>query len=350
MARRNVFLYSGVVPGKSDEERVVKHTRKSKAISAVILCFLVMFTGLIVHRIIQNRRAPGLQEGMPENRAGGAPNQAGPGGSPGVGSRNATAVRVTPVVLGTVENRVMINGDVLADTRVSIYPTIVSTGKLVEARFRIGDWVERGQVVAVVDPSRPGEIYSPSPVVSTISGTILSAPVNPGDTVSSATAVYVVGDLSGLSVETFVPERFSTNIHRGLAAQVSFEAIPEESFAAEVDEVSPVLDPASRTLRIRLRFLRRDPRIRAGMFATVSLITNSRIDVPVIPRSAIINTYGSWIVFVVNEDSIAERREISLGLGSETRIEVLEGLALGERVVTTGQNFLSHGETVRVVE
>jgi RND family efflux transporter MFP subunit len=258
-------------------------------------------------------------------------------------------VRTTELGLGTIENSVVINGDVLARTQVAIYPTVA--GKLSERYFRVGDTVRQGEVVALIDPSRPGEVYSRSPVVSTITGTVLSAPVNPGDTLSTQTAVYVLGDLGGLTVETFVPERFATATRQGLAAQVSFEAIPGEFFRARIDEVSPVLDPASRTLRIRLRFTgTTDPRIRAGMFATVSLVTSSRTNVPVLPRGAVINTYGSWIVFTVDGDGIARRREIRPGLGNEELIEVLEGLELGEQVVIAGQNFLSDGEPVRVVE
>ena len=118
-----------------------------------------------------------------------------------------------------------------------------------------------------------------------------------------------------------------------------------------MEELSPVLDPASRTLRIRLRFSgRTDPRIKAGMFATVSLVTNTRRDVPVIPRGSVINTYGSWIVFKVNDRNIASRREISLGLENEEFIEVVSGLEEGELVVSQGQNFLSDGDLVRIVD
>jgi RND family efflux transporter MFP subunit len=267
--------------------------------------------------------------------------------------RTATAVRVSPVVLGTIENSVVINGDVLARNQVAIYPTVA--GKLAQARFGIGDRVNRGDVVAMVDPSRPGEVYSLSPVISTISGTVLQAPFSPGDTLSTGQAVYVVGDLSTLMVETFVPERFATAARMGLSAQVSLEALPGESFEAVVEELSPVLDPASRTLKIRLGFTgespnRIDPRIKAGMFATVSLVTNSRRDVPVIPRGAVINTYGSWIVFTVDDEGIARRRVLNLGIENETLFEVTAGLDLGERVVSMGQNFLSDGDPVRIVE
>jgi multidrug efflux pump subunit AcrA (membrane-fusion protein) len=279
----------------------------------------------------------------------GAGKAAGGGPAAGAGSRGATVIRATPVVLGSLENSVVINGDVLARTQVSLYPA--TAGRIAGMLVQVGDRVFQGQTLAMVDPSRPGEVYSLSPVVSAIAGTVLQAPVSVGDTVGTGTAVYVVGNLESLVVETFVPERFSTAVRTGLNAQVSFEAMPGERFAATVSETSPVLDPASRTLRIRLRFAGRpDPRIRAGMFATVSLTTNFRSGVPVIPRAAVINTYGSWIVFVVDENNLAERREIRLGLENEELVEVTGGLAPGELVVTAGQNFLSQGDPVRIVD
>ena len=270
-----------------------------------------------------------------------------PGGAGG--SQTATTVRITPVVRDTIESSVMLNGDVLAVNRVSLFPTV--SGRVTETLFSVGDTVSQGAVVAMVDPSRPGQIYSASPVLSTIGGTVLQVPVQRGDTVSPQTPVYVVGDLSSLMVETFVPERFSNAARRGLAAQVMLEALPGETFMAVVEELSPVLDPASRTLRIRLRFSgRMDPRIRAGMFATVTLVTNSRQNVPIIPRGSAISAYDSWVVFTVDEQNLAARRPIALGLENENYIEVLSGLEPGEMVVSAGQNFLSHGDLVRIVQ
>ena len=268
--------------------------------------------------------------------------------------RNAAVVRVTIVEPGTIENSVVINGDVLAQNQVSIFPTV--GGKLTESRFGIGDRVNRGDIVAMVDPSRPGEVYSHSPVVSTVSGTVLQVPFSIGDTVSTQSALYIVGDLSSLRVETFVPERFVSSIRLGLRAQIRLESIPGETFLAEIDEVSPVLEPASRTLRVRLRFidgqgrLDTDERIKAGMFATLSLVTRTRTNVPVIPRSSAINTYGSWIVFIVDANNIARRHEIELGIENEEQFEVLGGISLGDRVVTQGQNFLTDGDPVRIVD
>jgi multidrug efflux pump subunit AcrA (membrane-fusion protein) len=313
--------------------------KKTKILTPVLFVLAAVFILLTVRTLVR-RRGDAAGPGSGGAQAGQAVPQSG---------RSLTAVRVTPVAAGTIETSVVINGDVLAANQVSIYPAI--PGKLVRMNFSVGDTVNRGDMMAMVDPSRPGEVYSLNPVVSTVSGTVLKAPFSPGDTVNTGSAIYVLGDLSVLFVETFVPERFVTAVHHGLAAQVNFEALPGESFGAAVEEVSPVLDPGSRTLRIRLRFSgRRDGRIKAGMFATVRLVTDARAGVPVIPRFAMINTYGSWIVFVVNDGGIAERRVIRPGIENEEYVEILEGLEEGELVVTAGQNFLSDQDPVRIIQ
>jgi multidrug efflux pump subunit AcrA (membrane-fusion protein) len=323
----------------------------SRVVTVIIVALILFFAFLVGLNLYWGmRRVQGAPAGTAPSRepqgTGGTPQGGNPPGRES--ARTVTAVRVTEVAPETIENSVVINGDVLAASQVSIYPGV--GGKLTQLRYRVGDWVNQGQVVALVDPSRPGEEYSENPVLSTVNGTVLAAPLNPGDTVNSSTAVYIIGDLSNLVVETFVPERFSNVAQRGLGALVSLEALPGETFPAVVQELSPVLDSASRTLRIRLRFTNRDSRIRAGMFATVSLVTNTRRDVPVIPRGAAINTYGSWIVFVVDDQGVARRKVITLGIENEMVVEVLSGLEPGDRVVSAGQNFLSDGDPVRIVE
>jgi RND family efflux transporter MFP subunit len=257
-------------------------------------------------------------------------------------------VRVTPVVLGTIENSIVVNGDVIASRQVSLYPQLA--GKIAALHKRVGDSVAKNEITAYIDPSKPGEVFSKNPLRSTIVGTVIQAPFNVGDTVSTQSAIYIVGDLSSLVIETYIPERFTGSIKKTLAAEIYFDALPNETFVGIVREVSPIIDPASRTMRIQIQFVKQDPRIRSGMFATISLVINTKRDVPVIPRSAVINTYGRWIVFVADDTNIAQRREIATGLESDTEIEVISGLKIGERVVSAGQNFLSNGDPVRIAQ
>jgi len=325
---------------------------KSKIVTAVIFLLIAFFALLIFLKIIPEGKAQSDQSqgsppssGLPADAARPPDNSGGRGAA---ASRNATTVRVTPVVPGTIEKSVIINGEILARNQVTIFPTV--GGSLVESYRSVGDRVNRGDVVAMIDPSRPGQTFMRSPVVSTVSGTVLQASYSIGDTLTTQSPVFVVGDLSSLFIETNIAERFVASITLGMRAVLWFEAIPGETFTAEVTEINPVLDPASRTLRIRLRFLTPDPRIRAGMFATISLVTNRKVNIPIIPRLSVISTYGSWIVFIVDENNTAIRREVTLGIDNEEFIEVLSGLNIGENVVSTGQNFLSDGDLVRVVE
>ncbi|MCL2265408.1 MAG: efflux RND transporter periplasmic adaptor subunit [Treponema sp.] len=302
---------------------------KSKIVTIAVISLIAVFAGLILINLF-----------YPEETNSSDPQQR--------QRASAVTVRAVPVSYGTIEKSVIINGEILARNQVTIYPTI--GGRLAEARVRIGDRVSRDQTIAMIDPSRPGEVYSRSPIVTPVAGTVLNAPYSVGDTLSTQSGVFTVGDLSSLLVETFVPERFAASVVQGMRAVIWFEAISGETFNAEVTEVNPVIDTVTRTLRIRLRFLNADSRIRAGMFATISLVTNRKTDVPIIPRTSLISTYGSWIVFIVDEESIARRREVTLGLDNEEFVEILSGIDIGENVVNAGQNFLSDGDPVRVVE
>ncbi|MDR2865175.1 MAG: efflux RND transporter periplasmic adaptor subunit [Spirochaetaceae bacterium] len=262
--------------------------------------------------------------------------------------RNPTVVRVTPIVIGEITKSIVVNGDIIASRQVSVFPQV--SGKIAGLNKQVGDRVSKSEIIAYIDPSRPGEVFSNSPIRSTISGTVIQAPLNTGDTVSTQSVVYVIGDLSSLVIETYIPERFAGSIRKNLAAQISFDALPDSNFAGFVHEISPVIDPASRTMRIQIQLLKQDPRIQAGMFASINLIINTRSNVPLVPRESLINTYGKWIVFIVDERGIARRREISIGLESDTEAEVLSGLSPGDRVVSAGQNFLSDSEPVRITE
>jgi multidrug efflux pump subunit AcrA (membrane-fusion protein) len=327
--------------------------RKGGRVTIVIVCIILVVAALIVFQIAKsfsarNVSAPGRQADL-------APERQARQGDPGAGqqARTAAVVRTARVELGSVENQVVLGAVVLAASEVPVYPVV--GGRLTGLRVKIGDRVQQGELIATVDPSKPGDSFFASPVTSPVSGTVLSAPVPVGDTVQTSTAVCIVGDISRLRLETYVPERFSANMRLGLPAQVRFEAMPGEYFSAEVDEMSPVLDPASRTRRVMLRFTNdsADPRIMAGMFASLSLVTNSRSDISVIPRQSLINTYGSWIVFVVEDSDagvVARRREVERGLESEETVEILGGLEIGEIIVTEGQTFLSDGDPVRLVQ
>jgi RND family efflux transporter MFP subunit len=237
---------------------------------------------------------------------------------------------------------------VVSNNEIKIFPN--AGGKLLQRSLSVGDRVSPGTTIALIDPSRVGQTFMPSPVESTVSGTILSMPVHEGDTVSINTVIATVGNLSRIKVSTAVPERYLGNLRIGTPAEIRFDAIPGVVFAARVSEMNPVVDNSSRTLEIKLDLDRTDPRILVGMFATIKLVTESRRNVLVVPRASVILGSDVAQVFVINEDNTVTRRQVDLGLEGEEFFEVKRGLISGDRVVTEGKSSVSEGESVRIVD
>jgi RND family efflux transporter MFP subunit len=115
-----------------------------------------------------------------------------------------------------------------------------------------------------------------------------------------------------------------------------------------VAHVSPVLDSASRTKLITLRFDRNDSRINAGMFARVRINTKNYPDTLAVPAEALMNKHGAQAVYVA-QNGRAELREISTGVTIDGLTEIKSGLSAGETVVIQGQQLLSGGAAVRVI-
>ncbi len=279
------------------------------------------------------------------------------GASAGGGAAKATAaakpaetvfaVDTTTATAGEILDYLLINGEVVTRTSVDVYPE--TAGKLSRLPVRLGEYVARDQVVAEVDPSRPGMNFVPSPVKSPIAGTIIALPVQEGATVTAAVPVARIGRLDELEVRSRVAERFISKIRPGLEGVLRFDAYPADRFRAVVAELSPVVDPQSRTLDVRLRLVTPDRRIKAGMFGSVKIVTERRQGIVKVPSDVVVQRFGVAYVFVVKGD-VAERRKVNAGLQIDNGVEITEGLAAGEEIVLRGQTLLEDKSKVRVVD
>ncbi len=285
------------------------------------------------------------------------------------------AVSTTTAARGELKDYLEFGGDVNAKTNIDILPD--TAGRIVEVRVRVGDSVERNQVIALVDPSRPGMNYESSPVKAPISGTVTSLSIVAGSMVSPQLSTGKVSKMDSLEITTNVPERYVSKIREGLEAYLRFDAYPGETFRARVTEVSPVLDTSSRTMSVKLVQVQSDPRIKAGMFARIKLITDTRTNIVKIPDTAVVSRFGESFVFVVTEtpDAAAEdssandssatdntdgadsaaasfrvRKQIVVpGIRVDDKIEILSGLTAGEEVVIRGQSLLEDGSPINIV-
>lgn len=258
------------------------------------------------------------------------------------------AVRASTITIGSISNYIKTQGDVVANSEVKIYPKM--EGKILERKVSVGAQVSAGDVIALVDPSEVGKKYLPNPVESTVSGTVLSIPVHEGDKVTTTTVVATVGDISRIKIETYVPEKYISNLKIGTEAEISFDAIPGTVFGAKISEINPVVDAESRTIKISLRLNKADSRVLVGMSATVRLVIEQCKNVIVAPRDAITqNTEEEGYVFVIKNDDTVEQRTVSLGMEAESAFEIKKGLSIGDKVVTEGKNLLKDGSSIKII-
>ena len=205
---------------------------------------------------------------------------------------------------------------------------------------------KKGEIIAYVDPSKPGSAYAVNPVVSTVTGTVISMPVNPGDTVSTSTVIGAVGSLRDLKITVYVSEKYSGYLKKGLNAFVSFTSMPGEEFSAKVTSVSPVVNNLNRTIETVLELDKYDSRIKPGMFATVSLVIQEEDNSFVVPKSAIKTYNTDSTVFVIDENNTAKRVVVTTGISNDNDIQITSGLEEGMQVITAGS--ATEGSPVKV--
>lgn len=237
-------------------------------------------------------------------------------------------------------------GDVVAASSVDVMPD--ASGKISNIRVKVGDSVQRNQVLAYVDPSRPGMTYEASPIRAPVAGTITSFPVSVGSMVGPSVSIAKISSTSNLEIDINVAERFVSRIAVGQTAVLTFDSFPGEVFTAKVVEVNPVLDTTSRSMGVKLVLDPPDNRIKIGMYCRVKLITETKTEVVAIPRTAVLTRSGQDSVFVVN-GGVVENRPVSVGITVDNMVEITSGLSAGNEIVISGQTMLNSGSKVNVV-
>jgi RND family efflux transporter MFP subunit len=183
-----------------------------------------------------------------------------------------------------------------------------------------------------------------------ISGFISRRLVRAGNLVELHSPVYHVTSYDPLLAVLNVPERELSVLRKGLEVSVTLDAWPGERFTGDIIRISPVVDPDSGTFRVTARINDHDQMLKPGLFGRVEILYDMHRDVPVIPRSAVITEDEQSHVFVVSGDGSASRRTVQLGYERLGLVEVRDGVAAGETVVTAGKGSLSDGVRVEVID
>jgi len=265
------------------------------------------------------------------------------------------AVNTTLAVRGPIQDFIGLSGDVVASSTVDAFAE-TALARVEQVFVTVGQQVSRGQPIATVDPSRPGMTFQLSTVVAPVAGTVVAIPAQVGMTVSQAVPIARIASGNVLEIRLFVAERFISRMALGLPAEITLAAWPGEVFHGQIFELSPTIDPLSRTMEIRVRVTAPGGRLRAGMFANVRLITERKDNVVKIPASAMITRFGNQYVYIVEPDpenpefTVAVRRPVVPGILVDGMLEIQSGLEADDEIVARGQSMLDDGVRVNVIE
>jgi RND family efflux transporter MFP subunit len=191
--------------------------------------------------------------------------------------------------------------------------------------------------------------------------------VEAGEFVNSSTLAFVVIDERRVVAETGLSERVVGAVRKGMTMELVVPAIGDHALGegpigegrltGTVDSVSPSADSRSMLYTVRLIVPNPDGHLRGGMLARVRVPLETRRGALLVPERATFSENGGDYVLVVSSgpaagaekgEGIASRRLVKLGESDGSHVEVIEGLAEGELVITAGQEFLGDGDRVAI--
>jgi len=155
--------------------------------------------------------------------------------------------------------------------------------------------------------------------------------------------VMSLADLSSVWLLAEVFESQADWVKEGQSADVKLSYLPGREWQGKVEYIYPSLNPKTRTLKVRLRFDNPDELLKPNMFADITIYGGARKNIPVIPREALIRTGKEERVILAMGKGRYQAREVKAGIESGDWVEIIEGLAEGDTVVTSGQ-FLIDSE------
>jgi membrane fusion protein (multidrug efflux system) len=179
--------------------------------------------------------------------------------------------------------------------------------------------------------------------------------VNVGDYLKDGTDIVSLQDTSSVYVDFSLPERFAARLKTGQRVAVAIDSLPGQSFPALVEALEAQISADGRAIAARARIPNADARLRPGMFARVRVVLAQRAEAVLVPEEALVPQAGKELLIKVVDGPggpTSQRVEVKTGVRRSGQVEILGGVAAGERVVTAGHARLlrADAQPVRVVE
>lgn len=230
----------------------------------------------------------------------------------------------------------------------------------IEELYKVGgvSFAEYDNAKTQLEVTRKSLEVSRKSLANRLENTILTSPIN--GVVSARN--YDNGDMCGglpiLVVEQISPVKMKINVsesryndtQKGLEVSLAFNTFGDERFEGRIDIISPTINAATHTFPVEITLDNKDKRVRPGMFGKVYVNFGTKEHV-VVPDAAVVKQAGSGEYYVyVYADGKVEHKTVELGRRMDNRYEIISGIENGAQVVVAGQNGLTNGSEVEVIE
>ena len=268
-------------------------------------------------------------------------------------------------------------------------------GRIAQINYKVGDYVEAGQVVVEFPVDEPGSMYETAKVTyenskrmyertkvlldagetsqanfdnveaqylvnkrnyenakqltfieAPFSGTIVDVKVNVGDNVNKDAPLFTVAQLQKMRVKIWITEKEINQIKKGLSAEMVFGG---KTYTGSVVDKSLALDPAKQAFYAEVEFDNSNRELKSGVTVEIKVLIYKNPKAIIIPRNIVMNDGGGQYVFV-DKDGVAEKRYVTNGQESGVNYEISSGLQVGDKLVVNGGSQLTDGAKVNVIQ
>ena len=184
-------------------------------------------------------------------------------------------------------------------------------------------------------------------VRSPVAGVVVEKRLSQGDLAAPGMPILTLEDPTSLLVETYVSERFVSNIHENDDVDIEIPSL-HKIYQGVVRQVVQAADPVSHQFLVKIA-LPASKDIHPGMYAQTGFRVGTR-DAVFIPNNAVVSRADLTAVYVVDANGVAQYRLVRLGVPYEGKVEVLSGLNVGDTLAFNGSPALQSGMTVKAAE
>jgi len=192
---------------------------------------------------------------------------------------------------------------------------------------------------AIDSLSKRTDLASVFSLNSPIDGIVVERNATVGASVGTDANLFKIIDLSRVWIDANVFEKDLQQVRPGQEVKLTVPAFPGSTFSGRVILINSVVDPDTRTVKVRTEVANPDGRLKPDMFANVQIVTALNRTAISIPQSAVLNDEGKTVVFIA-EGTTYKKRQVQAGIQSNDRVEIVDGLTAGDKVVVKGNYLL----------